>query len=220
MKREKKKMIFKIIMSIVIVFVIAGGILGIRIYQLSQVTTGERISANLASMSALLVLDVQNDTLGIKEYDNTDYLMENINSSIRYAKDNNIDIIYTKQEFTNPIDKLISGGLYQKESDGSELSSHLEVLSANIYGKEKTDAFSNSELETYLLKKKITTLYIVGADASACVYKTSLGAKRRGYEVIILEDAIFSVNNKLLNTAKENYENAEIKIITLSDFVK
>jgi nicotinamidase-related amidase len=220
MERKKKKMIFKMVILIIGALVIVGGIFGVRIYQLSQVTTGEKISTDLSSKSALLVLDVQNDTLGIKEYGNTDSLMENINSAVRYAQNNNIDIVYTKQEFSNPIDKLMSGQLYEKNTNGSELSSLLDVSSSNIFSKEKTDAFSNSELEEYLLKEKITTLYIVGADASACIFKTSLGGKVRGYEVIILEDSIFSINDKLLNSSIENYAKKDIKTCTLSDFMK
>lgn len=213
-------MLLKIILSTIGLLVITGVILGIRIYQLSRVTTGEEISSDLSFKSALLVLDVQNDTLGIKEYNNVNFLMNNINSAVKYAKDNNIDIVYIKQEFSNPIDKLLSGGLYEKNSEGSELSSQLEVLSSNIFIKEKTDAFSNNELEEYLLNQKITALYIIGADATACVYKTSLAGKDRGYEVIVLEDAIFSINDKFLKNAIKNYTENNIKTSTLSDFMK
>ena len=158
MKKKEKKIILIIILLIIGVLIIAGGIFGFRIYQLSEVTRGKKISTELVSKNALVVLDVQNATLGIKEYGNSDLLMENINSAIRYAKDNNIDIIYTKQEFSNPIDKLVFGGLYEKDSEGSALSGQLEVLSSNVFTKEKTDEFSNREFDEYLAKEKITRL--------------------------------------------------------------
>lgn len=212
-------MILKIAIAIIGILLIIVGIFGVRIFQLSRVTTGRKISSASPSKRALLVLDVQNDTLGIKGYGNTDFLMDNINSAIIYAQKNNIDLLYIKQEFSNPIDQLLSGGLYKKNANGSQLSSQLEVLSSNVFTKEKTDAFSNSELEAYLQTEKITTLYIVGADASACIYKTSLAAKNRGYEVIILKDSIFSASDKLLNTAIENYTKNDIKTSVLSDFM-
>ncbi|AZP03667.1 cysteine hydrolase [Jeotgalibaca ciconiae] len=210
---------FKVLLSIVGVLLIIGGIFGFRIYKLSKITTGEKIVENSRPKSALLVLDIQNDTLGIKEYGNTDSLMNNINSAITYAENNHIDILYLTQGFSNPIDKLLSGGLYKKGSVGAELSSQLRVLSPHIFSKEKTDAFSSNELEEYLLKEGITTLYLIGADASACVYKTALGGRNRGYEVIVLSDAVFSINDTFLDRALANYKKNKIKTRVLSEFM-
>lgn len=210
---------FNILLPILGVLLIIIGIFGFRIYVLSKVTTGDRISESLPPKNALLVLDVQNDTLGIKEYGDTSSLMSNINIAIRHAQDNEIDILYTKQEFTNFIDKLLSGGMYKKGSNGSELSNQLDVLSPQVFSKEKTDAFSSSELEEYLLNEHITTLYLIGADASSCIYKTSLGGVNRGYEVVVLSDTIFSVSDSYLKKAIENYKENDIKISTLDEFL-
>ena len=186
-------------MIIVLIVLFVSSIIGARAFYLSKVTKGDKIVPNNISKSALLVLDIQNDTIGIKEYSNSNHLLENINSAIKYANKNNIDILYTKQEFSNPLDKLLSGGLYGKGNSGAELSQQLQILSSNIFEKERTDSFSNKKLENYLLENEITTIYIVGADACACVYKTALAGINRGYNVIILEDCIFSVNDKLYN---------------------
>lgn len=204
-----------IVLIVVLAFIIGG-----RLYYLSKETSGEQISYKNETKSALLVLDVQNDTLGMKEYTKKDELVKNINTAIEFAKENEMEIIYTKQIFTNPIDKLLSGGLYAENKEGSELSSEIEVLSSRVYAKERTDAFSNKELEKYLLEQKITTVYIVGADASACVYKTALGGVNRNYEVIILEDCIFSISDKLFNKAIKDYENKGIEVSNLNEFMK
>lgn len=166
------------------------------------------------------MLDVQNDTLSMKEYTQKDVLVKNINKAIEFAKENEIEIIYTKQVFTNSIDKFLSGGLYAENTEGSELSPEIEVISSHVYEKERTDAFSNTELEKYLLDQKITTVYIVGADASACVYKTALGGLNRNYQVIILEDCIFSISDKFLNEAIKKYENKGIQVSNLNEFLK
>ena len=61
---------------------------------------------------------------------------------------------------------------------------------------------------------------MVGADASACVYKTALGGINRGYEVVVLENSVFSINNKYLNDAIQNYKKNNIKTMKLLDFLK
>ena len=204
-------------MLIVFIIVILVLIVGGRLYYLSKVTSGEGVSSELQPKSALLVLDLQNDTLGMKEYTQKDVLVKNINEAIEFAKENEMDIIYTKQVFSKPLDKLLSGGLYAENKEGSELSPQVEVLSSQVYTKERTDAFSNEELEKYLLNQRITTVYIVGADASACVYKTALGGVNRNYQVIILEDCIFSVSDKLYNKALKDYEANGIEVSNLKE---
>lgn len=209
-----------LIMWAVLIVVIFASIIGGRLYYLSKETFGEEVSGENGNKSALLVLDVQNDTLSMKEYTQKDVLVKNINKAIEFAKENEIEIIYTKQVFTNPIDKFLSGGLYAENTEGSELSPEIEVISSHVYEKERTDAFSNTELEKYLLDQKITTVYIVGADASACVYKTALGGLNRNYQVIILEDCIFSISDKFLNEAIKKYENKGIQVSDLNEFLK
>lgn len=209
-----------LIMRAVLIVVIFASIIGGRLYYLSKETFGEEVSGENGNKSALLVLDVQNDTLSMKEYTQKDVLVKNINKAIEFAKENEIEIIYTKQVFTNSIDKFLSGGLYAENTEGSELSPEIEVISSHVYEKERTDAFSNTELEKYLLDQKITTVYIVGADASACVYKTALGGLNRNYQVIILEDCIFSISDKFLNEAIKKYENKGIQVSNLNEFLK
>ena len=206
-------------MWIVLIVVALALIIGGRLYYLSKETSGEQVSSKIGSKSALLVLDVQNDTLGMKEYTQKDVLVKNINTAIKFAKENEMEIIYTKQVFSNPLDKLLSGGLYAENKEGSELSPEIEVLSSHVYTKERTDAFSNEELEKYLLDQKITTVYIIGADASACVYKTALGGVNRNYNVIILDDCIFSISDKLLQKALKDYENNGIKVSNMNEFM-
>lgn len=205
-----------IVLSVLALAFVIGG----RLYYLSKETSGEQVSSKIEPKSVLFVLDVQNDTLNMKEYTQKDILVQNINTAIEFAKENEMEIIYTKQVFSNPLDKLLSGGMYAENKEGSELSPEIEVLSAHVYNKERTDAFSNKELEQYLLEQKITTVYIIGADASACVYKTALGGVNRNYDVIILEDCIFSINDKLFNKAIKDYKNHGIEVSNLNEIMK
>lgn len=210
-----------LVISIIAIVVLCIGVIALRLVYLSSSTKGDSIAKYDSPKSALLVLDIQNDTLGISEYGNTEPLMANINTAIEYANDANMEIIYLKQEFAgNPLDSLVSGGMYQADSDGADLYNELSIQSDNIFSKLRTDAFSVEHFENYLIKNKINTLYIVGADASACVYKTALGGINRGYRVIILEDSIFSVKRKMLNTMLEKYQTKGIEITNIKDFTQ
>ena len=78
---------------------------------------------------------------------------------------------------------------------------------------------SQKKFDQYLNDNMINTLYIVGADATACVYKTSLGGVNRGYHVTILEDCVFSANKNVLNKMLLKYEKNEIGIKRINDFL-
>lgn len=210
-----------VVISIIGILVLCFGIIALRLVYLSSATKGDSIAKYDSPKSALLVLDIQNDTLGISEYGNTEPLMANINTAIEYANDAKMEIIYTKQEFTgNPLDSLMTNGMYQADSDGADLSNELAIQSDNIFSKLRTDAFSVEQFENYLLKNEINTLYIVGADASSCVYKTALGGINRGYRVIVLEDSIFSVKKDLLNKMLEKYQTKGIELTDIEDFIQ
>lgn len=210
-----------LIISIIGILVFCIGIIALRLIYLSRATKGDSIAKYESPKSAFLVLDIQNDTLGISEYGNTKPLMANINKAIKYANGANMEIIYTKQEFTqNPFNSFISNGMYQANSDGADLYNELSVQSDNIFSKLRTDAFSEEHFENHLIKNEINTLYIVGADASSCVYKTALGGINRGYRVVILEDSIFSIKRDKLNTILEKYQTKGIEIINTKDFIQ
>ncbi|WP_369436250.1 cysteine hydrolase family protein [Lysinibacillus fusiformis] len=210
-----------IIINIIGILVLCFGIIALRLVYLSSATTGVSIAKYDSPKSALLVTDIQNDTLGISEYGNTEPLIANINTAIEYANDSEMEIIYVKQEFTrNPLDSLLSNGMYQAGSDGADLYNELSIQSDNVFSKLRSDAFSSDHFENYLIENEIDTLYIVGADASGCVYKTALGGIKRGYRVFVLGDSLFSVKAGKLNTMLEKYQTKGIEITNIKDFTQ
>lgn len=208
-----------VIIGVISLLVVCVGIITMRLVYLSSPTKGEMIVKYGNPKSALLVMDIQNDTLGVSQYSNTDALIKNINDTVEYADKNNIEVIYIKQEFDNPLDSLLSGGMYRVDSEGAQLSKQLSFTSENVYSKNRSDTFSVSEFEKYLIDEQIDTLYLVGADASACVYKTALGGVNRGYNIIVLEDCIFSLNRDMLNNMFKKYVQNDINISNISSFI-
>ena len=214
-KKGKKTMIIISCIVITIIAVIAG-----RIFFLTSATTGKPIANYSIGKAALIVIDIQEDTLSIPQYKNADELIQNINTSIKYADENGIDIIYIKQENSSILDLILTGGMYKENTNGVSLSSQLLIKSDNVFSKLRNDAFSQEVFEQYLIEKQINTLYIVGADASACVYKTSLGGVNRGYNVVILKDCIFSINDNTLSKMMKKYEEAGINVKEMNDFLQ
>ncbi|OMC83115.1 isochorismatase family cysteine hydrolase [Viridibacillus sp. FSL H8-0123] len=219
--KNKRSNLRMILISIIGILVLCIGIIALRFVYLSSATKGDSIAKYDSPKSALLVTDIQNDTLGISEYGNTEPLMANINTAIKYANDSEMEIIYVKQEFMkNSLDSLLSGGMYEADSDGADLYNELSVQSDNIFSKLRSDAFSSDHFENYLIENEIDTLFIVGADASGCVYKTALGGINRGYRVIVLDDSLFSVKENALNKMLVKYQTNGIEITNIKDFIQ
>ena len=68
-------------------------------------------------------------------------------------------------------------------------------FNGNDFAKNRTDAFSNRQLEQFLIDQQVTELYLVGLDAAFCVYYTALGALNRGYNVTVVSDAVMTGRN-------------------------
>ena len=177
-------------------------------------TKGALIENYANPKAALLVIDVQNDITGnTGQYGDTTDFVKRINEAIIFAEENNMEILYIKNTFRNPLLLLLSGGRFREGTKGAELDGTLSIVNDNIFLKHIGDSFSSTEMEEYLISQSVDTLYLVGADAAACVYITARGAINRGYNVNIIEDAIITINEKTLAQMLEQYEKDGIKII-------
>lgn len=64
--------------------------------------------------------------------------------------------------------------------------------SVKVLAKARPSAFSNPELERLLRAEGVTDLFVMGVFAEGCVRSTVLDAKRRGYGVHVIADAVAS----------------------------
>lgn len=220
--KQNKRMPKWFIILILIIGVMAILFMMVILTSLSvaRATTGETITQYDNPKSALLVIDIQNDTTSNSAfYGNTTEFIESVNQAVTFAEDNDMEILYVKNiTGSNPIIQLLSQGKYKKGTKGAELDANLRLVNDNVFEKSIGDSFSSNEFEDYLLAKKIDTLYIVGADAAACVYSTSVGGLNRSYNVNIIKEAIITVNDKTLNQMLEQYEKDGIGVISIMQF--
>jgi len=59
-----------------------------------------------------------------------------------------------------------------------------------VFSKRSPSAFSNPDLEPYLKANAVTTLYVFGVFAEACVRATAVDGRRHSYAVVVPLDAI------------------------------
>ena len=141
---------------------------------------------------ALLVIDMQNVCVGKNhaayfKYNNAE-LVEAVNGVIDTNKDNMV--IYIKNVMKkNFLNKFAPFHAYEGTED-VELVNNLRIVSENIFTKYEGHAFSNSALDEFLKKSGIECIEVIGVDGGGCVALTALGAIKKGYKVVVNENAI------------------------------
>ena len=158
---------------------------------------------------ALLVIDMQNFCVGDNHatyfrYNNTD-LVEAVNGVIDTNKDNMV--IYIKNIMRkNLLNKFVPFHAYEGTED-VELVNNLQIVSDNIFTKNKGNAFSIPALNEFLKRSDIECVEVIGVDGGGCVALTALGAIKEGYKVIVNEKAIGTMlvkaRNKYFKKLKE-----------------
>jgi hypothetical protein len=88
----------------------------------------------------------------------------------------------------------------------------------NSINKPLGDAFSNPDLQGYLARKKVGTLFIAGSAGEACVLMTVWGATNRGYQVYVIDDATYFIfPDKKKQTIYKKYSELGAKVISLKE---
>ncbi len=150
-------------------------------------------------MDALLLIDFQKDffaadgrmSLGSEQ---AEHLIVVADRLINYFQKNKGVVIFIGNEF-NKADFV--GNLFRrfaalKGSDGAQLDSRINSEGYPYFPKAKADAFSNPDLDTYLKKHAVSNIYLCGVYSEGCIRATALGAKKRGYQVSLVVDAVLS----------------------------
>lgn len=202
-----------LIVSLIILFTLLILIVCWRIYRLTGSTSGPQISIQ-ADRSALLVIDMQEGIINQPHYRAKKELISAIQHIINEASPQ-LEVIYIQHSITrHPIDTLLTAGQMQTGMPETNLIEELANDSLTLFQKHRADAFSNPDFDAYLRKRQIHQLYMVGADASGCVYRTALGGKKRGYDVTILEDGLFATSQKSKDKMLVSYQRQGIQIDT------
>jgi nicotinamidase/pyrazinamidase len=218
----------KIIISIVSVLVLSVLILVVNyvIWDRSstQITEGKPIIQKETKKQALLVIDIQEGITGKSSTSEffvlkSEELISVVNRIIDSSARNDIPVIYVKNEISNPLINILNSSL-AKGSPGAELDSRLKVLSSYIVNKDKSDAFSNPQLDSILINNDINRLVFVGLDLAECVNSTILAADNRKYDICLIRDALVANPDSLRDVMLDKFKQRGFEIMSSNEYVE
>jgi nicotinamidase/pyrazinamidase len=210
---------------IAIVTVAAVVWIGIIICSAMSPTKGKHISRYLKPAKALLVIDIQEDYTGETAkppfpYRSSGQLIAATNQVIADAVKKGYVIVYIRQEFDGAMGKVFGRGTAMRGTPGAQIDKRISIVSRNEFSKPKGDAFSNPELESYLIERRVDELFLTGLDAQYCVHLTARGALNRGYKVSIVKDAIALRAENKWNELLAKYTQEGIHLLSGAEFAQ
>lgn len=156
---------------------------------------------------ALIIIDIQNDIT--KNYKS---VIDNINTAISWAKDNDMHVIYIRHENLS-----LGTRTFKHNTHGAELVSDMNIVSDNIFTKYKGNMLTSEALVEFIQENAINDFYIAGADAMACVKSSCYNMAKAGFNVTVLADCITSWNTKIIPDMLDYYKKKGSKIININD---
>ena len=136
------------------------------------------INKSERGQSALIVIDVQVNV--VKDAYKRDEIVANMAAAVDGARKVRVPVIWVRHSAEDlPLN-----------TDGWQIVPELvPALGEEIIEKTFRSTFEATNFEDVLAAKKISHLYICGAETNNCVRHTSMAALERGYDVTLLADA-------------------------------
>jgi len=156
---------------------------------------------------ALVIIDIQNDTP--KNYKE---IIGNINNAIDWAVDNDVHVVYIRNENLSDGAKIFKPGTH-----GAELASDLKIVSKNVFTKYKSNALTSEEFTAFISRNEISDFYLTGADATICVKSTCYNLCKANYNVSVVSDCISSWDKKKIDEMLLYYESKGSKVIRMDE---
>lgn len=153
---------------------------------------------------ALLVVDVQEALVNAEPF-NKERTINNIKLLTDKCRADDIEVIYVRHDGGKG-DELEPG------SKGWQIYNQIEPKEGEkIIEKRYNSAFKNTELKTYLDKKNIDTIILVGMQTEYCIDTTCKVAFEHGFKLIIPEETNTTFDNEYMS-GKEIYTYYNYKI--------
>jgi nicotinamidase-related amidase len=155
------------------------------------------------SYTALLLIDLQRDFLETNGRlpvgrENADRVIAASLRILNHALTAGWKLIFIKNEFKKRdwLGNFSRNNSAIAGSPGAEIDPRIPVPgNAEIFSKAKSDAFSNPALEASLKVGSIRQIVMLGLMTEACVCATASSAVRRGFKVLIIADAVASLED-------------------------
>jgi nicotinamidase-related amidase len=140
-------------------------------------------------MQALIVIDVQSEytadgALPVERFDATLQSIESLLKAARSDKD-------TKVVHVRHVSRSVGDGSFDAGTKGVGIVAEAAPLDGEfVLTKHYPGAFTNPDLDRYLLRNGVSRLFICGLTSILCCDTTAREAFQLGYEVFYVEDAI------------------------------
>ena len=138
-------------------------------------------------MRALLVIDVQNTIVNMKDFQQE---LEGIEGVIKDFRERNEPVIFIR----NISDDEDSP--FYKDSSGSALYEFLVDYAEIIVEKKTPSAFFQTNLSALLEQMNVKHIFITGFNTEFCCQFTAIAGYDRGYQVTFIENATGTVNDE------------------------
>lgn len=161
-----------------------------------SVSSGRPIATAERPGTALLVVDVQPDFLGLYESTARGRALDEVRGAVARARAEGWPVIAIRQGWQTPgmrfVARIFSGGRGLAWRPGTEVLPEVAAVADHVVNKRVQDSFETGELDDLLRGLRVGRLVVTGLDGCACVRTTALAALRRGYKVTIVERAVLS----------------------------
>jgi nicotinamidase-related amidase len=181
--------------------------------------------------TAVLIMDYQNDIVGMLAEDVRGPLIEKASTILKEARQAKIQVIYVIVRFrdgypeVNPQNKLFSGlkqsGRFIEGTPGAEIDPRVAPQSGDIVvTKRRVGAFSTTDLETILRAKNINKLVLFGISTSGVILSTVRWAADMDYSLVVVSDACADRDPEVHRVLMDKVFPWQATVVTSREFLK
>jgi nicotinamidase-related amidase len=181
--------------------------------------------------TALLIMDYENDIVGMLTEDIRGPLIERASTILREARQAKIQIIYVVVRFRDGYpevsmqNKLFSGlkqsGRLVEGTPGAEIDARVAPQPGDIVvTKRRVGAFSTTDLETILRSKNINKLVLFGISTSGVVLSTVRWAADMDYSLAVVSDACADRDPEVHRVLMDKVFPWQATVVTSNEFLK
>jgi nicotinamidase-related amidase len=176
-------------------------------------------------LTALVLLNYQNDYLRPNgrmpvAQDQVNGVIKATNNLIAAMRQRPLPVIYTINEFSpfQPIDFGQNFSAMRFEA-GSALDQRINYLGGVYFANQEWDALANSQFAEHLQLIGAGHLVLAGTYPERAVLDTAREAKRRGYQVTVISDAVASSDAQRRDAALQSLKESGIAVQTSDQFI-
>jgi nicotinamidase-related amidase len=219
MKKNVFKSILFLLATMVMYIVI---LICVKFFYIMGPSKAEKLDLTNNINEVLLVIDVQEKYMKVLPRDLSDRYFANFNKLINHSYELNTKVIFFAAiRKNNLISTLFSPDIAIQGSDGAKIDSRLITENPIVFDKFKADCFYQNDFRSYLNSNNVKKLFIAGIATEVCVGETVKGALNKGYEVVVIKDAIISFfGDKSLNNHLDAFKKLGAKVMSTEDYLK